>query len=60
MIFAQTEEIQREIETKLWLQRGWEWLGSVTGMPPWAALLTLLTLILCVGALAWLLRRKRA
>jgi hypothetical protein len=57
---AQTEEIQREIETKLWILRILARIEAATGAPPVVSLLTLLTLILALVAAVWLaLRRKR-
>jgi hypothetical protein len=60
-LYAQTEEIQQQIETKLWILRVYQSFG-VAGLPPGAVLLTLAAVVLAIGAgvWLWLARRKRA
>ena len=58
LILAQTEEIQREIETRLWWQRLWNSFG-VGGLPPWVVLLTALAALLAIVAAVWLWRTRR-
>ena len=58
MLLAQTQEIQREVETRLWIERVYESLG-VAGLPPWVVLLTLLSALLAIVAAVWLWRGRR-
>lgn len=56
---AQTAEIQREVETKLWFRRALGWVEETTGAPPAVAIPTLITLALALLAVAWLWRARR-
>jgi hypothetical protein len=58
-VHAQTEEIQREVETSLWFARLWQSIETATGVPPLIALLTLLVLMLSLAAAIWLWYRHR-
>jgi len=55
---AQTEEIQQEIERRLWFQRLYQSFG-VAGLPPIVVILTLLAVLLAVAAAFWLWRSRR-
>jgi hypothetical protein len=59
---AQTEEVQREVEAKLWIQRVFEKIEAVTGATPLVSVLTLLALALALVASIWLRQawRKKA
>src|SRR5262245_30573181 len=56
---AQTAEVQREVETRLWFMRALAWVEEATGVPPHVALLTLLALALGLAAAVWLWRARR-
>ena len=60
VLFAQTEDIQREVETQLWILRVYEFFGIV-GIPPYLVLLMLLAAIVVVmaGVWLWVARRRR-
>ena len=55
---AQTEEIQRQIETRLWFQRLYQSFG-IGGLPPLVVILTLLAVVLALAAAVWLWRSRR-
>jgi hypothetical protein len=59
---AQTEEIQQEVETKLWIQFVLTKIQDATGAPPLVSILTLVALVVALVASVWLLLawRKRA
>jgi hypothetical protein len=57
-LFAQTEEIEREIETRLWFQRFLQHF-EIAGIPPLVTLLSLLALVLAIIAALWLWRSRR-
>jgi hypothetical protein len=62
-VYAQTEEIQRELEAKLWIQRVLTRLQTATGAPPLVSSLILIGLafaLLVAGLWLWRARRKRA
>lgn len=57
-LFAQTAEIERQIQTRLWYQRLYESFG-VAGLPPAAVLLTLAAILASAVAAIWLWRARR-
>jgi hypothetical protein len=60
--YAQTEEIQRKVEAKLWIQRVLTKLEGATGAPPLVSIMTSITLIffLVVSVWLWKAYRKRS
>jgi hypothetical protein len=61
--YAQTEEIQREVEAKLWIQRVLTKIQNATGAPPLVSSLFLIALavaLLVASIWLWRARRKRA
>jgi LPXTG-motif cell wall-anchored protein len=59
-VYAQTEGIQREVETRLWIQRALAWIEKGTGASPLVSILTLLiALAISLGLLAWLWKKRR-
>jgi hypothetical protein len=61
-VYAQTAEIQREVEQKLWLLRVLARIEAATGAPAAVVIGTLLALVLALVTAVWLwyARRKRA
>jgi hypothetical protein len=62
-VYAQTEEIQREVEAKLWIQRVLSKIQYATGAPPVVSSVFLIALaVALLGTCLWLWRlwRKRA
>jgi hypothetical protein len=55
---AQTEEIQQEVETRLWFERLYQSFG-IAGLPPLVGILTLLAALIAVAAAIWLWRSRR-
>ena len=61
LVYGQTAEIQRQVETKLWFLRVLEWIEAVMGVPPAVALSTLFGILLAlVAAVWWWLARPEA
>ena len=59
-VHAQTEQIQREIETKLWIWRIFGRIEAATGAPPLVSSIVLLAIGLALVTAVWLvLRRNR-
>ena len=58
-VYAQTEQIQRGVETKLWIQRVLSLFRSDTDTAPIAVTVTVVALVLFVGVSIWLWRRRR-
>jgi hypothetical protein len=60
--YAQTVEIQREVEAKLWIQRVLARIQTTTGAPPLVSSLVLIALaVALLAACVWLwARRKRS
>jgi hypothetical protein len=57
--YAQTPEMQREVEAKLWVQRALEWLQGATGGSALVVILTLLAVALTLLVVVWLWRSRR-
>ncbi len=60
---AQTEEIQREVEAKLWIQRVLTKIQNATGASPLVSSLILIAIavaLLAASIWLWKVRRKRA
>src|SRR5262249_45561456 len=63
LVYAQTEEIQREVEVRLWIQRLLARFQTATGVPPVVSVvfvLTMLVMLLVVCIWLWRTRRNRA
>jgi hypothetical protein len=56
---AQTQEIQDEIDRKLWFQKRLAQIEAITGLPPLVALTTLLVVLLAIMAAIWLWISRR-
>ena len=56
---AQTEEIQRKVETRLWILRVLARIESATGAPPFVSVLTLVALGIALVAAFWLGKASR-
>jgi hypothetical protein len=59
MAHAQNEEIQQEVETKLWISRVLARIEAITGAAPLVSVLTLLGLVLALVAAVWLWKVSR-
>ena len=56
---CQTEEVQHEIETQLWVLRVLAKLESATGAPPLVVVLTLIALMVALVVVVWLWKASR-
>jgi hypothetical protein len=56
---AQTVEIQREVEAKLWIQRVLARIQAATGSPPVASIVILVALAIVVAASIWRWQARR-
>jgi len=56
---GQTEEVQRDVDRRLWLLWAWEGPGLATGLPAGAARLMILGVGVALAAAAWLYRSWR-
>ena len=58
--YAQTEEIQQEVEVKLWIQRVLTKVQGTTGAPPFVAIsLFIIVVATLLVACIWLWRTRR-
>lgn len=58
-VHAQTVEIQREVEAKLWIQRVLARIQAATGSPPVVSIVILVALAIVVAASIWRWRARR-
>jgi hypothetical protein len=57
---AQTEEIQQQIDRRLWYLRLLAWIEATTGAPPAVSIAVLVGLVIAIVAGVWLwLSRRR-
>jgi hypothetical protein len=57
--FAQTAEIQREVEARLWYERFLLWIEATTGLQPAVALGAMIALVLSLLVLLWWYARRK-